>query len=344
MLLVPLPLFATICLLFVLAYMLRTRDFTVQSNVLFTVLVGLYALQSFLLTLRWGYARVELGPEIAMLAPALPVCAYLAYRTLMDRVTLRHLWPIAVVLLNWIVLAVLPWLADASILITYLYFGVAILWKLRAKASNLALARLEEAGKAAGAMFVTGVALIVSAAVDLFVFVDFMRTGGQNVGPALGLMQIGFLLCIGILALWGQSSGTPSHQPEPEVAVPSATEEDTAIIARLENLLEEQKLYRDTDLNLRRLARRLGLPDRSVSQAINRTQSISLSQYINGFRIRDACKLLATTDQSILQVSMASGFLSKSNFNREFLRVTGQTPSQWRQSRQHVSGPNDEPA
>ncbi|MCK8482952.1 AraC family transcriptional regulator [Aliiroseovarius sp. S2029] len=344
MIFVPLPLFATICLLFVLAYMLRTRDFTVQSNVLFTLLVGLYALQSFLLTLRWGYARDELGPEIAMLAPALPVCAYLAYRTLMERLTFRQLWPMAVVLMNWIILAVWPWLADAAILLTYLFFGAAILWSLRAKGANLALARLEEVGKAAGAMFMTGVALIISSVVDLFVFVDFMRTGGQNVGPTLGLMQIGFLLCIGILALWGQSSGARPHKLEPEIAAPSTTEEDEAIMARLDDLLNEHKLYRDTDLNLRRLARRLGLPDRRVSQAINRTQCISLSQYINGFRIRDACGQLAKTDQSILQVSMAAGFLSKSNFNREFLRVTGQTPTQWRQSRQCEPDPNDAPS
>lgn len=332
MVFVPLPLFATLGLVFVLAYMVRTRDFAVQSNVLFTVLVGLYAMQSLLLTLRWGYAFHDFGPEIAMLAPALPICAYMAYHSLIDRLSLRGTWPVLVLPLNWLVLAFLPALADAAILMTYLGFGSAILWNLRARSATLALARIEQAENAARAMFATGLALVVSAFVDVFVFVDFVRTGGQNVGAALGLIQIGFLFFIGFVALWGQSSGARADHPEPEAEQPLATEEDAAVIARLDKLLQDQKLYRDTDLNLRRLARRIGMPDRIVSQAINRTKNMSLSQYINGFRINDACTLLATTDQSVLQVSMAAGFLSKSNFNREFLRVTGQTPSQWRRS------------
>lgn len=337
MVFVPLPLFATLGLVFVLAYMLRTRDFALQSNVLFTVLVGLYALQSLLLTLRWGYAYRDFGPEIAMLAPALPICAYMAYQSLINRLSLRATWPVLILPLNWLILAFLPALADAAILLTYLGFGSAILWNLRAISATLALARIEQAENAARAMFATGLALVVSAFVDVFVFVDFVRTGGQNIGAALALIQIAFLFSIGIVALWGQSSGARADQPEPEAEQPLATEEDAAVIARLDKLLQEQKLYRDTDLNLRRLARRIGMPDRIVSQAINRTKNMSLSQYINGFRISDACTLLATTDQSVLQVSMAAGFLSKSNFNREFLRVTGQTPTQWRQSADHCS-------
>ncbi len=84
---------------------------------------------------------------------------------------------------------------------------------------------------------------------------------------------------------------------------------------------------------MRRLSRKLGLPDRSVSKAINKTQNMSVSQFVNQFRIKDACALLEQTDQSILQVSLAAGFLTKSNFNREFARITGQTPSQWRQNK-----------
>ena len=100
---------------------------------------------------------------------------------------------------------------------------------------------------------------------------------------------------------------------------------------RLNRLFEVSSLHRDTELNLRRLSRRLGVPDRSVSQAVNRTMGMSVSQYVNSYRIKDACKLLKTTDKSILQISMAAGFLSKSNFNREFTRITQKSPSRWRQ-------------
>jgi len=52
---VPLPLFATLILAYVLVHMLRTRDMGLRSNQLFSALTGLYALQSLLLSLRWGY-------------------------------------------------------------------------------------------------------------------------------------------------------------------------------------------------------------------------------------------------------------------------------------------------
>lgn len=64
---------------------------------------------------------------------------------------------------------------------------------------------------------------------------------------------------------------------------------------------------------------------------------MGVSQFVNGFRVKDAAKLLTTTDQTILQISLAVGFLSKSNFNCEFTRVMGQTPSAWRQAGRVVS-------
>lgn len=176
-------------------------------------------------------------------------------------------------------------------------------------------------------MVFTGAALVLSALVDLFVIVDFFRAGGAHIGLTVTLMQTGFVICIGAAALMGQTGVTPDLEP----ARPEVTEADDAIMARLAHLFEADALHTDMDLNLRRIARRLGLPDRSVSQAINKTQGMSVSQFVNSYRVKDAAKLLTSTDQTILHISLAAGFLSKSNFTREFTRVMGQTPSAWRQ-------------
>jgi AraC-like DNA-binding protein len=103
-------------------------------------------------------------------------------------------------------------------------------------------------------------------------------------------------------------------------------------VARLTQLFEGEGLHKDEDLSLRRLSRRIGLPDRAVSQAINRTRDMNLSQFVNDFRIQDACRLLQETQMNVLEISLAAGFATKSNFNREFTRVTGQTPSGWRKA------------
>lgn len=108
----------------------------------------------------------------------------------------------------------------------------------------------------------------------------------------------------------------------------------TEVLDSLKRLFTKKRLHHSEDLSLRRLSRRLGLPDRKVSEAVNRVREVNLSHYVNEYRIRDACTLLRDSDQSILQVALAAGFASKSNFNRHFQRVTGQAPSAWRAAAQ----------
>jgi AraC-like DNA-binding protein len=102
------------------------------------------------------------------------------------------------------------------------------------------------------------------------------------------------------------------------------------VIKRIEVAMRDKGLFRDADLSLDRLARRLGLPARRVSAAVNRVHGQNVSQYVNGFRIAEACKLLAGTDKPVLQIMLDAGFETKSNFNREFRRISGMSPVEWR--------------
>jgi AraC-like DNA-binding protein len=89
-------------------------------------------------------------------------------------------------------------------------------------------------------------------------------------------------------------------------------------------------LFADPDINLSRMARRLHMPARDVSKAINQATELNVSQYVNGLRIEEACRVMQTTEISITEVVFQCGFNTKSNFNREFLRVKGVAPSVWR--------------
>ena len=99
-------------------------------------------------------------------------------------------------------------------------------------------------------------------------------------------------------------------------------------MARLDALVAEGALYLDADLTLERLSLRLLVPATRLSTAINRTTSENVSRYVNGFRIRHACARL-TAGESVTAAMLDSGFNTKSNFNREFLRVTGMAPGAW---------------
>ena len=72
------------------------------------------------------------------------------------------------------------------------------------------------------------------------------------------------------------------------------------------------------------------IPARRISAAINRTRSESVSHFINGYRIAEACRLLSETGKPVTAIMFDSGFQTKSNFNREFLKRTGTNPAEWR--------------
>ncbi|AOG12793.1 helix-turn-helix domain protein (plasmid) [Agrobacterium sp. RAC06] len=88
-----------------------------------------------------------------------------------------------------------------------------------------------------------------------------------------------------------------------------------------------------TKRGIDRLARKALIPARQISTAINRTTGKNFSQYVNEFRIAEACRLLAETKKLVTEVMLDVGFQTKSNFNREFRRVTDMTPAQRRAKR-----------
>lgn len=97
--------------------------------------------------------------------------------------------------------------------------------------------------------------------------------------------------------------------------------------------METKRVYRDIDLNLDLLARKMGVPARQISMAINNATGKNVSQFVNEFRVAEACDLLVKTKKPVIEIMLDVGFLSKSNFNREFRRVTDTTPLAWRQKK-----------
>lgn len=332
MLFVPLPLFATLLLSLALVRFCLTRNMQVRAHQLFALLVGLYAVQSLLASLRWGYGLNAVTPVMVLLAPVLPAVAYMAYRTLSGHQTGRQLWPLGIITLNWLVYALHPDLPDPVILMTYLGFGVLLLRIARKGIDQLSLSAIDDVAEIRIAIYVTGISLIASGLTDIFIIYDFVQNGGRAAPFVISFVQTAFVLAIGISGVFGRSTVVGTEDALPPDPAPGPTLADSEIVAKLEYLFETEKVYREEDISLRRLARKIRVPDRQVSNAINRVRNVSVSQFVNGFRIQEACGLLKDTDRTVLEISLASGFASKSNFNREFSRVTGLSPTQWRQA------------
>ena len=235
-------------------------------------------------------------------------------------------------MLNWLAYAIDPGLSDPVILLTYLGFGALLLWFGSKGIAQVAMSSINDAADIRIAIYVTGAALIASGLTDVYIIYDFVQNEGRTAPLVVTFVQTGFVLAIGLAGMFGRSSATVPEDAAAPLPASQATLADSEIVAKLERLFETEHLHRNEDLSLRRLARRIGVPDRQVSNAINRARAVSVSQFVNGFRIREACTLLQETDRSVLDISLASGFATKSNFNREFARVLGQSPTQWRKT------------
>lgn len=117
--------------------------------------------------------------------------------------------------------------------------------------------------------------------------------------------------------------GNKDLQPDPR---------DAEILEQIQQLMTGEKLYRDEDIRLETLARKIGLPRHVVSQVINST-GMSFFEYINHWRIEEAKKILAGTSKkefNIIEVAYEVGFANKVSFNRFFKKSTGLTPTEYR--------------
>ncbi len=69
-----------------------------------------------------------------------------------------------------------------------------------------------------------------------------------------------------------------------------------------------------------------------LSKLFKRVVGIPFKQYINEHKISKACHLLSATDKSIIELSEECGYNSLRSFNRNFMNVTGVSPTQYRKN------------
>lgn len=325
MIALPLPLVSSLILGFLfLRLMVQDRRTTWVA-----ALLGMLALQGGIITLAQHHGMEMAQVVQPVTAMMLPPLAWLAWKAdgMGQRVgagDFAHAAPPALALA---LVETKSLLLDTYIPLVYAGYGLAICLALHNAGPDLPRARLGQGGLPRLVWGGVAAALCLSALSDFGIALALALGQAAHVALIIDLSTSAILFGMGLLALAAvQSAGSAPDEGPAEAGAPS--EDDQALVARLDALMQSRQPWRDPDLTLAQLARRLSVPAKRLSTAVNLVTGENISRHVNGHRIRAACAALkggANATEAMLE----GGFITKSNFNREFRRVTGKTPTTW---------------
>ena len=150
------------------------------------------------------------------------------------------------------------------------------------------------------------------------------------------IIVVALIVLAYIIYIWRQRRRTAdgrelladSEKAEP---LPPSDGQESELLQRLRQLMEQEQLYLNSELTISDLADRLGLHRNQLSDCINRQTGATFSQLVANYRVEHAKQLLRQQpDMKVSVVGSESGFANEKSFFRTFKAATGMTPSEWR--------------
>ncbi|MCC5900581.1 MAG: helix-turn-helix transcriptional regulator [Halomonas sp.] len=345
MIAIPLPFVVALLLSILAALLFIRREESIPSAFVF---IAFCALTTTMVGLRWTFDWPLFRLLQPILASCIPVTAWYCFSSAHQRHKFRiwHLLPPMLVTLGSLTYPFWRLPLDPVLTLLYVGYGVALIKASFNASSPPEQVRISDIDKALQAERIAGVMLLMSACIDGALAIDFEVFAGAH---ALTILTIGhavllpvltvavILVSLSIAPVVNESASQeqqekPTEKRKEKSNQPLTDDEVRGIVEKVDRLLVSQQVFLDPDLTLDRLARKTCIPARQISTSINRVYGRNVSQFVNEYRIERAKMLLISTDSTVTQIYLDSGFQTKSNFNREFFRVTGQTPSAFRRS------------
>ncbi len=103
------------------------------------------------------------------------------------------------------------------------------------------------------------------------------------------------------------------------------------IMDAMEKYVFLHQLYRDPNLKLEQLSKKIHIPVKKLSFVINNVYGCNFSTFINKYRILEAKRLISQIKESgsLEEIYLKIGFNSKSTFYRVFKEITGLPPVEY---------------
>ncbi|MET0332658.1 MAG: helix-turn-helix domain-containing protein [Rhizobacter sp.] len=193
--------------------------------------------------------------------------------------------------------------------------------------------------------------LVIVVAVSLYMFgtqaLVLTVFGNERLGPLGNTVITAALLGLAVFIAWRIvrvprdlfMQASPALKPEPFLADderPEVEQPDPRLIDSLNELMQLEQIYREENLTIAALARRMKLSEPRLRHLINKELGHrNFNAFLNAFRIEDAKRSLADVryaEVPILTISAEAGFQSLGPFNRAFKAATGMTPTDFRRT------------
>lgn len=176
----------------------------------------------------------------------------------------------------------------------------------------------------------TFVVLLVTAAAYTAIFIYTNWVAELDIRPFflwLALVSMGVSL-----EGWRSTAGPLLRSPPP--ASPRAAPKDhdwPALGAGWRDRIDAAQWWRDPNLTVADLSRRLGVNAGHLSRGINEGLGVNFNTLINGMRAGEVARRIeAGAAGDLLALALEAGFSSKATFNRAFQARFGVTPSTYR--------------
>ncbi|MDP1932419.1 MAG: AraC family transcriptional regulator [Gammaproteobacteria bacterium] len=153
------------------------------------------------------------------------------------------------------------------------------------------------------------------------------------------MFLITFSFNVAVMRLQNEALQVIVLPPEQEVPrlmpVPNTARVDNpGLVARIFDVLKNEKLYARPGLTIGELAERLSIQEYRLRRVINKQLGYrNFNQFLNEFRIEEACRRLAlplAQREPIANIAFDVGYSALSSFNKAFKDLHQVTPTQYR--------------
>ncbi len=103
--------------------------------------------------------------------------------------------------------------------------------------------------------------------------------------------------------------------------------QEDSVVARIKKYIEQH--YKE-NISREEIAASIFITPNYLSKIFHEKAGITLREYINICRIEEAKHLMTTTDYSVTEIALMTGFENISYFSTVFKRYSGETPAAWK--------------